>query len=171
MKLSKSFLIVPAILFTSMAFAKEYPVGGPVVHDGMEIASSYLLGIKMSPHITSMIMGDDVIHLETDVHATQDNKWGFSQDEWIPYLSINYVMTKQGDKDFLEFGQLLPMVAKDGAHYAQSVQMQGPGTYTVKLKYSAPDEKGFLHHTDEDTGTPDWFKPFVETFTFTYPQK
>ncbi|EBF1799460.1 sugar ABC transporter substrate-binding protein, partial [Salmonella enterica] len=44
MKFSKSLLIVPAILFTSMAFAKEYPVGGPVVHEGMEIASSYLLG-------------------------------------------------------------------------------------------------------------------------------
>ncbi|APS35150.1 MULTISPECIES: iron transporter [Serratia] len=171
MKLIKLFVVAPMFLFTVMAHAREYPIGGPVEHEGMEIASSYLVGITMEPDITSMAMGNDIIHLESDVHATQNNIWGFSQDEWIPYLSINYVMTKKDDKNFVAFGQLLPMIAKDGAHYAQSLKMNGPGTYTVRLKYSAPDEKNFLRHTDKETGVPKWFKPFIETFTFSYPQK
>lgn len=164
-------VVIPAIMFSAGVMAKEYPVGGPVTKNGMEIASSYLLDITMEPHIVSMAMGPDTIHLETDVHATQDNVWGFPAEAWIPYLSIDYVLTKEGDKDFFKFGHLLAMTAADGPHYAQSVKMKGPGTYTVKFQYSAPDEKGFMHHTDKETGTPGWFKPFVETFTFKYPQE
>lgn len=164
-------VVIPAMMVSAVAMAKEYPVGGPVIKEGMEIASSYLLDISMKPHVVSMEMGADTIHLETDVHATQDNKWGFPAEAWIPYLSIDYVLTKNGDKDFFEFGHLLAMTAADGPHYAQSIKMKGPGTYTVKFKYSAPDETGFMHHTDKETGVPGWFKPFVETFVFTYPQK
>lgn len=50
--------------------------------NGMEIAVSYLVNIETTPMPSSMVMGKDVIHLETDVHATQDNKWGFPQDAW-----------------------------------------------------------------------------------------
>ncbi|SDC15533.1 iron transporter [Acinetobacter boissieri] len=158
------------LLFSGTVFAKEYPVGGPVKKEGMEIASSYLLGIETSPMPVSMDMGEDVIHLETDVHATADNKWGFATDAWIPYLSIDYVVQKVGDSNFLEFGQLIPMSAADGAHYAHSVKMAGPGTYKVTFKYTPPDEMGYERHVDKATALPQWFKPFKETFTFKYPQ-
>lgn len=161
---------VCSVLFSAGVLAKEYPVGGPVEHDGMKIASAYLLNIETSPMPQSMVMGKDVIHLETDVHATKDNKWGFSEGEWIPYLSVDYVVQKEGDSKFLEFGQLLPMSAADGAHYAHSVKMAGAGTYKVTLKYNAPDEQGYARHTDSATGIPAWFAPFTETFTFHYPQ-
>lgn len=67
---------VCSVLFSAGVLAKEYPVGGPVEHDGMKIASAYLLNIETSPMPQSMVMGKDVIHLETDVHATENNKWG-----------------------------------------------------------------------------------------------
>lgn len=170
MKVMAGMLIMGGLVATECAYAKEYPVGGPVQKDGMEIAASYLVDIETTPMPSSMVMGKDVIHLETDVHATQDNKWGFPPDAWIPYLSVDYVVQKVGDADFMEFGQMLPMSAADGAHYAHSVKMKGPGTYRVFLKYTPPDEKGYARHTDKETGLPQWFSPFVEKFTFTYPQ-
>ncbi|EAC0959921.1 sugar ABC transporter substrate-binding protein [Salmonella enterica subsp. enterica] len=170
MKVMTCLLITGGLSVTLCVYAKEYPVGGPVQKNGMEIAVSYLVNIETTPMPSSMVMGKDVIHLETDVHATQDNKWGFPQDAWIPYLSVDYVVQKVGDADFLEFGQMLPMSAADGAHYAHSVKMKGSGTYRVSLKYTPPDEKGYARHTDRETGLPQWFSPFTETFTFTYPQ-
>lgn len=170
MKVMTCLLITGGLSVTHCVYAKEYPVGGPVQKNGMEIAVSYLVNIETTPMPSSMVMGKDVIHLETDAHATQDNKWGFPQDAWIPYLSVDYVVQKVGDADFLEFGQMLPMSAADGAHYAHSVKMKGSGTYRVSLKYTPPDEKGYARHTDRETGLPQWFSPFTETFTFTYPQ-
>lgn len=169
-KLLLAGVLCGSVMMAQYASAREYPVGGPIHKDGMEIASSYLLNIKMKPDPSSMIMGKDVIHLESDVHATQDNKWGFPNGAWIPYVSVDYIVTKVGDSSFLQFGQMLPMTAADGPHYAHSVKMKGKGTYIVHLKYTAPDEKGFLHHIDKATGVPPWFKPFVVKFKFKYPQ-
>jgi len=163
-------LLCSAALMSQYASAREYPVGGPIHKDGMEIASSYLVDIKTDPSPASMIMGKEVVHLESDVHATQDNQWGFPNGAWIPYMSIDYVVTKVGDPSFMEYGQMLPMTAGDGPHYAHSVQLKGKGTYIAHLQYSAPDEKGFLHHVDKATGVPSWFKPFKVDFKFKYPQ-
>ncbi|WP_294910490.1 iron transporter [Tatumella sp. UBA2305] len=67
-------------------------------------------------------------------------------------------------------GQLLPVSADDGAHYARSVKMAGAGAYKVTLKDNAPDEAGYAGHIDKATGIPLWFVPFTETFTFHDPQ-
>ena len=172
MKLS-TFAIASAaaIAFATAASAREYPIGGPVYQDDMEIASSYLVGVQMAPMPPGMAMGADAVHLETDVHATADNKWGFSDGEWIPYLTITYALTKDGDPAYRQIGHLAPMSAKDGAHYANNVKMDGPGTYKVVLRYESPQSNGYLHHVDKETGIPEWWSPFSETFTFQYPQK
>ncbi|NWA03288.1 iron transporter [Pseudomonas gingeri] len=162
---------VGALTFAAGAQAREFPIGGPVQTHDMEIASSYLVGIDMAPMPPGMVMGADSVHLETDVHATADNKYGFANGEWIPYLRISYLLVKQGSPDYKEIGTLLPMVAKDGAHYANNVKMDGPGTYTVVLRYESPQVNGFFHHIDKETGVPEWWGPFSETFTFKYPQK
>jgi uncharacterized protein involved in high-affinity Fe2+ transport len=152
------------------ALAREYPVGGPVQAHEMEIAASYLTGIEMAPMPADMAMGPDAIHLETDVHATADNHWGFADGAWIPYLTIDYTIKKIGS-DWHQSGRLLPMTAKDGPHYANNVKMPGPGKYTVTFRYAPPVTNGFLRHVDAETGVPTWWPPFTETFTFTYPQK
>ena len=38
-----------SVMFSGAVFAKEYPIGGPVEHEGMQIALSYLLNIETSP--------------------------------------------------------------------------------------------------------------------------
>ena len=152
------------------AAAREYPIGGPVHAYDMEIAASYLVGVEMAPMPPGMAVGPDTVHLETDVHATADNVWGFSDGEWIPYLNIDYTLTKEAT-DWRTAGHLLAMTAKDGAHYANNVKMDGPGKYTVALRYAAPETNGFLHHVDKETGVPGWWQPFTKQFTFQYPQK
>ena len=152
------------------AEAREYPVGGPVHAHDMEIAAAYLTGIEMAPMPPGMPMGPDTIHLETDVHATADNVYGFGDGAWIPYLAIDYTLEKAGS-NWRSTGRLLPMTAKDGPHYANNVKMDGPGTYKVTFRYAPPEANGFLHHTDQETGVPGWWAPFTESFTFAYPQK
>ncbi len=152
------------------AFAREYFVGGPVHKNDLEIVANYLVGVEMAPMMPGMAMGDDVIHLEADVHATADNSNGYPDGAWIGYLTIGYTLTKEGT-DWKSTGTLKPMVAKDGPHYAENIKMNGPGTYKVIYAFTSPEANGFYRHTDQETGVPAWWQPFSETFTFTYPQK
>jgi uncharacterized protein involved in high-affinity Fe2+ transport len=158
-----------ALALASAACAREYPIGGPVQAHDMEIASSYLIGVKMVPMSPDMPTGPDVVHLETDVHATADNPYGFADGAWIPYLTITYRLEKQGT-DWHSDGRMLAMTAKDGPHYANDVKMDGSGTYVVTLTYASPETNGFRHHVDTETGVPGWWTPFSEKFTFKYPQ-
>ena len=165
-----AFAATVMLALTTAAKAREYPIGGPVHAHDMEIASSYLVGIDMAPMPANMPMGADTIHLETDVHATADNVWGFSDGAWIPYLKIEWTLTKSGSP-WRKTGSMLAMTAKDGPHYAQNVKMDGPGRYTVTLSYTSPEANGFLHHVDKETGVPGWWPTFTETFPFTYPAR
>ncbi len=153
------------------AGAKEFYIGEPVETEGLQITPNYLLDIEMDKHPNGMEMGPDTVHLEADVHATKDEKHGFAEDAWIPYLTINFTLTKQGDA-FKKTGQLAAMTAVDGPHYANNVKMAGPGTYELTLEILPPSSNGFIRHTDKETGVPDWWqKPIIEHWTFTYPSK
>ena len=157
------------LLATQPASAKEYYVGGPVHAHDMEIVANYLVGVEMAPMLPDMVHeGAGVIHLEADVHATADNVYGYSDGGWIPYLGIAYQLTKEGTAWRSE-GSLLPMTAKDGPHYARNVKMDGPGRYKLTYTFAPPSEHGFYRHVDEETGVPDWWKPFSESFEFKYP--
>lgn len=158
------FALAPA------ANAREYFVGGPVHQHDMEIVANYLVGIEMAPMLEHMPHGQDVIHLEADVHATADNVYGYPDGAWIPYLTIDYTLEKVGT-DWKASGTLRPMTAKDGPHYADNVQMNGPGQYKVTYGFTSPEKAGFLRHVDDETGVSPWWPPFSQRFTFTYPQK
>jgi periplasmic iron binding protein len=136
----------------------------------MEIVANYLVGIEMAPMPPGMPMGEGVIHLEADVHATADNVYGYPDGAWVPYLTIEYTLEKQGS-DWKAHGKLWPMTAKDGPHYADNVKMAGPGKYALTYRFLPPEANGFLRHVDKETGVPPWWKPFSEKFTFDYPQK
>lgn len=166
---SVALAAVGCLVLVPPAYAREYPIGGPVHAHDMEIAAAYLVGIQMAPMSPGMPTGPDVVHLETDVHATADNPYGFADGAWIPYLTITYSLTKQGT-DWHSDGAMLAMTANDGPHYANDVRMDGPGTYTVTLRYVSPESNGFRRHVDKETGVPPWWQPFTERFTFTYPQ-
>ena len=158
------------MLSGAIATAREYFVGGPAHRYDIEIVANYLVGVEMAPKMPGMAEGPDVIHLEADVHATADNSNGYPDGAWIAYLTIGYVLTKQGS-DWKATGTLKPMIAKDGPHYAENIKMNGPGIYQVVYSFTPPEANGFFRHTDKETGVPPWWQPFSETFTFEYPQK
>jgi uncharacterized protein involved in high-affinity Fe2+ transport len=172
MMMMKSTLVAAAaaLALTAPVQAREYFVGGPVHQHDMEIVANYLIGVEMAPMQPGMAMGPDVIHLEADVHATADNVYGYPDGAWIAYLTIAYTVKKAGTPWHAD-GTLKPMEAKDGPHYADNLKMDGPGQYTVEYRFTSPESNGFLRHTDKETGVPAWWKPFSQTFTFTYPQK
>ena len=68
--LAAALILVGGAAMSTLAQAREYPIGGPVQANDMEIASSYLVGIEMAPMPPGMVMSKDSVHLETDVHAT-----------------------------------------------------------------------------------------------------
>ena len=169
-KLFAAAAAMVALALAPAAQAKEYFVGGPVHQHDMEIVANYLVGIDMAPMPPGMAMaGPEVIHLEADVHATADNPYGYADGEWVGYLTIGYTLRKTGT-DWQASGVLLPMTAKDGPHYASNLKMDGPGAYHVSYRLTAPGADGFYHHTDQETGVPDWWQPFTVDFDFKYPQ-
>jgi periplasmic iron binding protein len=150
--------------------AGEFYVGEPVVQDNIQIVPNYLTGIKMDQMPKGMDMSPDAIHLEADVHATKDEKHGFPENAWIPYLTINFTLSKEGS-DFKKTGTLAAMTAGDGPHYANNVAMDGPGTYDLTYEILPPSANGFIRHIDKQTGVPDWWKSMTLDWTFIYPGK
>jgi periplasmic iron binding protein len=159
-----------ACLWAAPASAREFYVGGPVHEHDMEIVANYLVGIEMAPMMPGMVHGADVIHIEADVHATADNVYGYPDGAWVAYLTIRYTLEKKGAPSWKASGVLRPMTAKDGPHYAENVKMDGPGEYVLTYRFEPPEQNGFFRHTDRETGVPEWWAPFEETFTFHYPQ-
>jgi uncharacterized protein involved in high-affinity Fe2+ transport len=150
--------------------AQEFYIGEPVVQSGMQIVPNYLTGIEMDHMPPGMSMKTDAVHLEADVHATKDETHGFTEDAWIPYLTIHYTLTKPGTK-FKATGRLFPMTAGDGPHYANNVAFAGPGSYNLTYVIDPPSSNGFIRHTDKASGVPDWWKPITASWTFDYPSK
>jgi uncharacterized protein involved in high-affinity Fe2+ transport len=162
--------IIALAAFPALAGAAEFYIGEPVEQDDMQIVPNYLVGIQMDHVPPGMDMGPNTIHLEADVHATKNEKHGFPEDAWIPYLTIRYTLTKDGSK-FNKTGKLAPMTAADGPHYANNVAMAGPGTYQLTYEILPPSSNDFIRHVDQATGVPDWWKPITLHWTFTYPSK
>lgn len=166
------FAFVLGAIATGAEGAQEFYIGEPVVQDGMQIVPNYLTGVEMDRHPQGMEMGGaDSVHLEADVHASAGEAHGLAEDTWIPYLTIKFTITKDGAPSFKKTGQLYPMIAKDGLHYANNVNMAGPGTYRLTYVIEPPSSNGFIRHTDKATGVPEWFKPITANWTFTYPSK
>lgn len=160
-----------AALAAPPAAALETPIGKPQKQAGMEVAAVYLQPIAMEPPGMMKGVPDSDIHLEADIRAESDNKNGFADGTWIPYLAIGYEITKAGSAQKIS-GTMMPMVASDGPHYGDNVKLAGPGKYTLKLSIAPPGGSGhgahFGRHTDKETGVGPWFKPFTLQYEFTY---
>ena len=150
--------------------AVEYPIGTPQQRSGMEIVAIYLQPIVMEPDGMMRKAEDSDIHLEADIHGMASNPNGFEEGAWIPYLLVEFEVTKSGS-DQKASGSLMPMVANDGPHYGANVKLFGPGKYHLKYSISPPSankHSEFGRHTDRLTGVRPWFKPFEVEFDFTY---
>lgn len=139
MKLAYQAAVSGLALFSITAFAQEYPLGQPIIKDGMEIQGVYLQPITMDTEeghqgMSHLAADKADIHLEADIHAVEDNPNGFAEGDWIPYLTIEYTVKKLGDKPQTQTGTFMPMVASDGPHYGQNIKLDGNGKYQVTYK-------------------------------------
>ena len=154
----------------SNAAAKEIPIGKPHTVAGMEVAAVYLQPIEMEPAGMMRDAKESDAHMEADIKAAKDNKNGFAQGDWIPYLGVKYTLTKQGETE-TRSGDFMPMVANDGPHYGDNVKLMGAGRYKLKLSISPPGADPHAHfgrHVDKETGVGAWFKPFDVEYEFVY---
>ena len=74
-KLIKSTTLAASLALLSGAStlsAADFPIGDPVVKNGMEIAAVYIQPTKMEPMLPGMMKPSD-IHLEADISAAKDN--------------------------------------------------------------------------------------------------
>ena len=105
-------------------------------------------------------------HLELDVKALQ-NGLGYGTGDWVPYLTVNYEVTKNDTKTKVSEGTFMPMAASDGPHYGANIKMDGDGLYTVKFTVKFPDSSTYLIHTDETGPETHAFPNAIE---YTYDQ-
>jgi uncharacterized protein involved in high-affinity Fe2+ transport len=146
--------------------ARAAVIGAPVLQGGIEIVPAALNGVEVD-RVTAK--SADAVWLAADVHATRDGRHGFAEHAFIPYLSISFVLTKDGAPTFKKAGLLVPIAAKDGPHYAAAADMAGPGTYQLTYIVSPPSARGMMRRTDKADGVPEWFKPITASWTFNYP--
>src|SRR4051794_31593115 len=136
------------LAFGAAAVAKEIPIGKPQVKAGMEIAAVYLQPIEMAPAGMMRPAADSDVHMEADIKATADNKNGFAEGDWIPYLDVKFELTRDGAP--VAKGEFMPMVANDGPHYGDNVKLAGAGKYKLKLTVWPPGAHAhFGRHTDK----------------------
>jgi uncharacterized protein involved in high-affinity Fe2+ transport len=156
-----------AITFAAVASAAEYPIGKPVTSNGLEISAVYLQPIEMEPLGMMRAAKESDVHLEADVRAVAKNPNGFAEGDFVPYLEIQYELTKAGSAPVK--GTMMPMVASDGPHYGDNVKLAGPGNYKLVLTVAPPGgHNHFGRHVDKETGVDAWFKPFTAEYTFTF---
>ncbi|QGM80512.1 iron transporter [Otariodibacter oris] len=160
--------LLASILTAPSAFAfEEFPIGEAVTINNMEIAAVYLQPIDMEPRGIGLSAAQSDIHLEADIHATTGNVNGFGEGEWMPFLTVNYVLTNTDTNEKQE-GTFMPMVASDGPHYGANIKMMGVGNYKLTYHIDPPAKAGMYRHTDADTGVERWWKPFDVDFEFQF---
>lgn len=158
------------LLSAGTALAVEYPIGEPQFGGGLEVAAVYLQPIEMDPPGVMRAASESDIHLEADIHALADNPNGFGEGEWMPYLVVEFALTKADTGEAVS-GRLMPMVASDGPHYGDNLKLFGAGNYKLMFTVSPPDKDPMAHfgrHTDKETGVAAWFEPFTTEYEFTY---
>ena len=123
----------------------EVPIFEDVEKEFLNLTAVYFQAVDM----TGGYKAEDYdCHLELDVKALQ-NGLGYGTGDWVPYLTVNYEVTKNDTKAKVSEGTFMPMAASDGPHYGANIKMDGDGLYTVKFTVKFPDSSTYLIHTDE----------------------
>jgi uncharacterized protein involved in high-affinity Fe2+ transport len=167
--LFQSFLVGLAVIAASSGPGFAAVIGEPLQREGLEIITRGETGALFDHTPSGMARGPDALFLVADVHAGRDEPHGFAEHSFIPYLSISYVLTKDGAPTFKQAGLLYPIAGKAGPHYATSAQLSGAGTYHLTYIISPPSTHGMIRRTDKAGGVSDWWKPINASWTFTYP--
>lgn len=123
----------------------EVPIFEDIEKEFLNLTAVYFQAVDM----TGGYKAEDYdCHLELDVKALK-NGLGYGTGDWVPYLTVNYEVTKNDTKAKVSEGTFMPMAASDGPHYGANIKMDGDGLYTVKFTVKFPDSSTYLIHTDE----------------------
>ena len=173
--MKKFFALLLAIMMLSVsAFAlaeeagfDEYELGveGEQNVGFMTMSMVYFQPVDMAPADLAAAKEDSDLHIEVDLTANE-NPYSFNVGEWVPYLSIDYVIKDTEGKEVAS-GSMMPMAASDGPHYGNNIALP-EGEYSVTLSIKSPAENGYLLHIDSETGVEAdefWTEPLTATWT------
>lgn len=147
------------------ATANAAVIGSPSAKDGVEVAPGLETGIQFDRSAVSQSAG--TVFLTADIRATKDNAQGFTG--FIPYLSVSFTLTKEGEPTYKKSGLLYPTATKSGPRYIGAAAMAGPGAYHLTYIISPPSAHGMYRQTGRENGVPDWWKPITASWNFSYP--
>ena len=129
----------------------EHPIFEDAEVDFINLSAVYFQAVPMTnSDELSYDESDADIHIEADITAGE-NSLGYGVDEWIPYLTIDYTIVDSASGDTVVDGTCMPMAASDGPHYGNNIKLD-PGTYNITFTIHSPGEKGYLIHSDSETG-------------------
>lgn len=112
----------------------------------MNVSAVYFQAVPMAPGQENY--EDFDCHLEADISALK-NDLGYGVGDWVPYLTIDYKVTK-ADGSVEAEGTFMEMAASDGPHYGANVKIpDGAGEYTLEFTIHSPAENGYLIHLGE----------------------
>jgi uncharacterized protein involved in high-affinity Fe2+ transport len=147
---------------------EEFPLGDDVVVGPLNVAGVYFQPVDMEPAgLGGLPASQADMHMEADISAGE-NDLGFGVGDFVPYLSVKYVIAKKGGKTIE--GNFMPMNASDGPHYGNNVKLDGPGEYEVTFIIDNPEKQGYLLHVDKKTGVSGrfWKEPLKASWNFKY---
>ncbi len=149
----------------------ERPIGDPMTKNHIQVSAVYFPAVAMDGTDPGSPGGAEMIHLEADIKATEDNPNGFAKDEFVPYLKVGYEIVPAKGGPAIDQGDLYPMVAWDGLHYGANVLMPRPGEYRLIYEVQPPSAGGLGRHSDKATGVAPWWETFDASFDWTVEPK
>lgn len=127
----------------------EIPIFEDEKVEFLNVSAVYFQPVPMAPG-QEKIDKENEVHLEADISALE-NKLGYGTGDWVPYLTIDYSISNKDGKEVAN-GTFMPMSASDGPHYGANIKMGESGSYKLKFTIHSPAEKGYLIHSDKETG-------------------
>ena len=166
---------------------EEFPVGDDLELEWddkaggstLNVAGVYFQPVDMEPTGSGLAAADASFHIEADISAGMNNV-GYEIGSYVPQLTVDYEITpadekaeKKEGKNYAS-GTFMDMNASDGPHYGANVKLTEAGSYKVKFTIKSPEAKGWLLHTDAETGVEGrfWSEPLVAEWDWDYvPQE
>ena len=116
----------------------------------MNVSAVYFQAVPMENETTSYDAADADIHIEADISALE-NDLGYGVGDWVPYLTVDYLIEDASSGDEVVSGTFMEMAASDGPHYGANIKLD-PGSYNLTITIHSPGENGYLIHSDSETG-------------------
>jgi uncharacterized protein involved in high-affinity Fe2+ transport len=152
---------------------EEFPLGDEQFIGPLKVAGVYFQPVDMEPSgMGGLPASQSDMHLEADISAVEDNKLGYGAGDFVPYLTVKYLIEKKGGKTIE--GSFMPMSASDGPHYGNNIKLDGPGDYKITFIIDNPEKQSYLLHVDKKTGVDGrfWKEPLKASWDFKWvPRK